>query len=118
MSFQLLVRGKPRPAFPEHLFALTSICVPLGGCTPGFAGFSLEPKLTSIALGTRNYHEGTSKVLLLQMQGFNMSFKVRFTQKALITVFEICCAFVGPLAGVGPEVLLESTWTDEGFITT
>lgn len=47
-----------------------------------------------------------------------MSLEMRLTQEALIAVLRIGCAFEGPLAGVGPKMLLETTWADEGFITT
>lgn len=117
MSFQMLVRGKPCSAHPEHPSVFVLIYT-LAGYMARFAGLSFESKHTSIALCTRSYHDGTLKMLFLQMQGFDMSLQMRFTQEALIAVFWISCAFVRPLAGVGPKVLLETTWTDEGFITT
>lgn len=117
MSFQMLVRGKSCSALPEHFPVFAPICS-LAGCTTRLAGLSFEPKNASITLRTRSYHDGTLKMLLFQMQGFDMSLEMRLTQEALIAVFRISCAFEGPLAGVGPKVLLETTWADEGFITT
>lgn len=84
----MLVRGKPRSALPRRLFVFASICISHGR-TIRFAALSLEPKHASIVLRTRSYHEGTLKVFFLQMQGFDMSFEVRFTQEALIAVFWI-----------------------------